>query len=298
MGFIVYRYISPNGKSYIGQTKNSLDVRANDLKGSGYKGSIKFWAAINKYGWEWFRNSREILIENLSQEEANFWERYYINYYDSINNGYNIQDGGQDSENLVKINQIKVVRIDYITKEEKVYNSLREASLDSNIKECNISLNIYKKIKQVKHFFFVPFNIWQKLTDLEKSKYLYEVRTTGNQRPVYCVETKKKFASLTEAAKYYNLQNAKICQCCKKERKTTGKKHWYYLDEWESFSYKEQQKIEKEANFIKKILCIETQKIYDSPTLAMQATGVDRSSIARCCTGKQKTAGKMHWQYI
>lgn len=42
MGFMVYRYISPNGKSYIGQTKNSLDVRANDLKGSGYKGSIKF----------------------------------------------------------------------------------------------------------------------------------------------------------------------------------------------------------------------------------------------------------------
>ena len=46
--YVVYRYISPSNKSYIGQTCNSLSVRA--ANGEGYKGCPKFYKAIQKYG--------------------------------------------------------------------------------------------------------------------------------------------------------------------------------------------------------------------------------------------------------
>lgn len=46
------------------------------------------------------------------------------------------------------------------------------------------------------------------------------------------------------------------------------------------------------------VLCIETNIIYDSIRAASRDTGIDPSSISRCCRGQQITAGKKHWQFI
>lgn len=91
----IYRYTSPSGKSYIGQTygddiQRGLQRRAQN--GNGYKGCIKFYHAIKRYGWDNF--TVEILECHLSQEQANEREQYYIQLYDSVNNGYNITLGG------------------------------------------------------------------------------------------------------------------------------------------------------------------------------------------------------------
>ena len=79
--YIVYKRTNNiNGKMYIGQTEQTLEGRwAN---GKGYRGSVKFYAAIQKYGAENF--SHEILKENLTQEEADYWEEYYIKKFDTI----------------------------------------------------------------------------------------------------------------------------------------------------------------------------------------------------------------------
>lgn len=80
-----------NGKKYIGITGRSIDERW--LNGRGYKnGSFK--NAINKYGWDSFYH--EILHENLTEEEANAKEIFYIEKYQTRNKeyGYNIHVGG------------------------------------------------------------------------------------------------------------------------------------------------------------------------------------------------------------
>jgi len=46
----VYKYTSPSNKVYIGQTCNSLKVRA--ANGEGYKECPKFFEAIKKYGFD------------------------------------------------------------------------------------------------------------------------------------------------------------------------------------------------------------------------------------------------------
>ena len=53
----------------------------------------------------------------------------------------------------------------------------------------------------------------------------------------------------------------------------------------------------EESRYIK-VRCIETNQIYNSLIEAEKITGVNRICIGNCCKGKQKTAGKYHWEYI
>ena len=81
--YVIYRYWSPSGKSYIGQTCQSLSARSG-REGQQYWASTKFYNAIKKYGWEWFKNHKEILADGLTEEQADELEHYYIKKYDMI----------------------------------------------------------------------------------------------------------------------------------------------------------------------------------------------------------------------
>lgn len=91
--YIVYKYTSPSGKSYIGITSKPLIKRAN-YNGTGYTACPHFCKAIKKYGWENMRS--EILYTGLSKEEAEQKEIELIALYDTTNpaKGYNADKGG------------------------------------------------------------------------------------------------------------------------------------------------------------------------------------------------------------
>lgn len=92
----VYCYTSPSGKIYIGQTGQSIKARAGK-DGINYQQCPYFYKAIQKYGLENFKV--DILKDNLTHEEADYWEEYYINLLDSTNQarGYNLAEGGRTS---------------------------------------------------------------------------------------------------------------------------------------------------------------------------------------------------------
>lgn len=87
----IYRLLSPSGKSYVGQ---SIDFNRRLIEHKNYKKKSlpKLYQAIKKYGIENF--SIEIL-EICEPELLNEREVYWINHYDSCNNGYNCTTGGQ-----------------------------------------------------------------------------------------------------------------------------------------------------------------------------------------------------------
>ena len=89
--YCVYRHIFPNGKSYIGISKDA-EKRWNG--GAGYNTQPKMARAINKYGWDNVKH--EILSERLTKELAQQLEKHYIAEYDSIRNGYNTSIGGDE----------------------------------------------------------------------------------------------------------------------------------------------------------------------------------------------------------
>jgi len=111
--YLIYR-IDDNGeicnKVYIGQTCRSINKRfqchITDKKG----GCIKLFNAFNKYGRENFRIIT--LAETKCHDCANYLEATLINQYDSINNGYNIRNGGSNGklseETKKKISQSRI----------------------------------------------------------------------------------------------------------------------------------------------------------------------------------------------
>lgn len=89
---IVYIYTFPNGKKYVGQTTQTLEMRAK--QGEGYISSPAVYNAIKKYGWS------NLVIETFpcsSKQEMNDLERYYIKLYNTTDNqyGYNLTIGGE-----------------------------------------------------------------------------------------------------------------------------------------------------------------------------------------------------------
>lgn len=72
--------------------------------------------------------THEILYENLNKEAANKIERDLIKKYDSINNGYNIQEGGYTSltkESLDKMSKsLKQGYIDHPERKKRISEKL------------------------------------------------------------------------------------------------------------------------------------------------------------------------------
>lgn len=107
--YIVYRHISPSGKSYVGITGQAPEQRWQG--GLGYRHNEYFFRAILKYGWENF--THEILHTGLDSETACEIESEIIRaeMYNDKRYGYNITNGGehfnhsQESIRLMSINR-------------------------------------------------------------------------------------------------------------------------------------------------------------------------------------------------
>lgn len=75
-----------NGKKYIGQSVNIERRKQQHIYGMG-KYKTKISQALYKYG---LNNFNFIVLEETDIEHLNEKENYWINFYNSINNGYNI----------------------------------------------------------------------------------------------------------------------------------------------------------------------------------------------------------------
>ena len=106
----IYKYTSPSGKNYIGQTCKNTQAQRAGGGGYGYKGCSAFWNAIQKYGWDSFQY--EVLEKVETVETANEREKYYISLYRSNDPqyGYNIYEGGNSSANQEYINRLNQIK--------------------------------------------------------------------------------------------------------------------------------------------------------------------------------------------
>ena len=113
-----------------------------------------------------------------------------------------------------------------------------------------------------------------------------------NRRKVICIETGAVFESLADAAKWAGITDSYMCKLCKGEKATGGGYHWRYEDEEYNFV---------EKNYVqpkKQIICLETQKIFESAKDAAESLGVSETSIRNACRGESHTSGGYHWAYI
>lgn len=91
-----------NWKVYVGQTTRKPQTRWDGhiraAESGDDKHCIKFNRALRKYGKEMFSFSVIAEVDRNDTKELHSildeLEKYYIKYYDSIENGYNITEGG------------------------------------------------------------------------------------------------------------------------------------------------------------------------------------------------------------
>lgn len=97
--YIIYKHTNTiTNKSYIGLTKHTVKKRFNQHKKDAFRyrngklPSFAFYNAIRKHGTTCWTS--EVLEENLSYENANIREQYYIKYFNTYAKGYNSTIGG------------------------------------------------------------------------------------------------------------------------------------------------------------------------------------------------------------
>lgn len=95
--YTVYQHIFPNGKRYIGVTRNSVEKRWG-YQGYNYKSQV-VGRAIEKYGWD--NIEHDIFAVCETKEHAERLERWLVKYYDTTNpmHGYNVLPGGDVAVN-------------------------------------------------------------------------------------------------------------------------------------------------------------------------------------------------------
>ena len=118
---IIYKATnSVNGKCYIGQTRHSLEERRNAHYIKARQGiKTHFYSAIRKYGedkFEW-----EIVCSANDKKTLNELETFYITKFDSIKNGYNMVDGGDN--NIMDIEGVKT-KHDIIMQSDEVRSKI------------------------------------------------------------------------------------------------------------------------------------------------------------------------------
>lgn len=87
-----------NNKVYIGQTTQPINIRFTNHKMASRVEDTKLYRAIRKYGEDKFYI--ELLEGNVSIEELNKREQYWIQFFNSYYNGYNSTLGGDGARYL------------------------------------------------------------------------------------------------------------------------------------------------------------------------------------------------------
>ena len=135
----IYKFTSPSGKCYIGQSIK-IERRLVEHRSVAQYKNPKFYNAVRKYG---FDNLKFEIIEECDYDNLNDREIYWIVHFDSFRNGYNATSGGEggyirSKETIEKMRNAMLgvykgnQNIPFYV-DEKLYSSIGEASKDLNI---------------------------------------------------------------------------------------------------------------------------------------------------------------------
>lgn len=163
------------------------------------------------------------------------------------------------------------------------------------------SLETRKKISEI-HKGKIPCNKGKHHSE-ETKKKIGEKSKNRNNKKVICIETQIIYNSITEAGIKNNINPTYIGSCANYKLKTVNGYHWSFYDEAQKEKYTLENILkiidDKMPNKLKKkVICKETQIIYNSTTEAAKAVGILPGNITNCAKKNRKTAGGYHWEYV
>lgn len=207
----VYIHKFPNGKAYIGITRQEPKIRWGG--GNGYVRNEYMYRAIKKYGWENIEHI--VLFDGLSKNDACEIEKELIKKHKTNNKkfGYNIESGGQCSSLA-----------------ESTKQKLREAHTGKRASEETKD----KMSASRKRFLSENPEYYQK--NLENIMCAVEKAAELKRKSVIQYDLDGNFLavwnSTREAERVLGIYHSHIAKCCNKVPKynTAGGYRWEYAD--------------------------------------------------------------------
>lgn len=183
-----------NGKSYVGQTSNSLNNRRSWHYSNARHSNSEFAVALlatSRENFEW-----SVLAETDSVEEALRLEAHYIQFLDSINHGYNMKEGDR-----VPWNKGKKMSKEYCDKLRGSGNGMWGKTHTPEVRE--------------------------RASDRMSKCQLGDKNVSA--KTVYCYELDKTWTTVKECSKDTGINKDSISNVCRGVRKTAGGYHFKYV---------------------------------------------------------------------
>lgn len=118
---------------------------------------------------------------------------------------------------------------------------------------------------------------------------------------VKCLETNQEFKSAKEAEEFYHLDKDAVARVCRGERLTIDGLHFDWIDTSEDIQEKKrkmQENANKKSHAQKKVICIETNEIFDSATDASLYFGKGTRYISSIIKKDKPSNLGYHFKYI
>lgn len=203
----------------------------------------------------------------------------------------------------IKLNTIKdsIIRVSgkaqkiICTDTGEIFDNYIEAAKKINCMPSSIGNVCNGTNPNIKGFHFKYYN---PNVNFEKTEKKFEYKT----RHIKCLETNEVFESIQELKR---LGVSSIFDCVSGRQKTAKKLHWEYTDEPVNNNCeflklpKEKHTKEKKEKKLKKILCLETNQIFNSiEECANFFNAPNLNTISRVCRGERKAYKGYHFTYL
>jgi len=179
----------------------------------------------------------------LSQNEADYWEKFYIQFYKSDNPdfGYNLTKGGQLGHLHTEETKKKIG-----IASKNTWQNLPEDKKEEKkvfLKEINVKYIENSSFEERKNNTLkgrmASRVYWDSHKEEEKIKLdkmrINSVKT--NSKPVYCIETKQEYSSSQTAARALGkTDGSHIRRSCRNKGETKGYGyHWLFIEDVENY---------------------------------------------------------------
>ena len=201
----IYKIVSPNGKVYVGQTRNHR-LRINCYSSGSCKSQTKLYNSIVKYGWDThlFQMIEECSIEMLNEREIHWGN--LLNCLDR-EKGLNCRLGGQNTQ----VSDETRKRLSEGHKGRKPWNKGLKYNEEQ---KKNIKMPDSKKQGKFLSELYKGKSLEERVGGKERSDEVRENMRKGmlgkNTSSIICITTGEKFNSIKEASEKFNVHENSI----------------------------------------------------------------------------------------
>lgn len=236
----IYKITNPEGKSYIGLSKN-IEKRFQSHKSLQFKGNNKLKKSLNDYGKDshLFEIIEEVDISTLDRSQANNLlqkrERYWINIYKTFNNGLNENRGGSGCGSHTLESKLKISNA--LKGKSKPTDFGEKRSKSFYTQEWKDKISKSNKGRKSPMESKISPNKGKIMSDEQKSKISLSNKNkskpnAGGNKIVQQYDLHHnllaEYSSISEAHRLTQTPLSGISECCRGNRKTSNKFIWKF----------------------------------------------------------------------